>query len=163
MTRQTSETQGVNVQPTKIDAFGERMAVAIKRAGGATRMAERAGVSGSVLRKWKAGHSDPSRTHLINMARAASISVEWLATGEGEPDQGAGGRPQGITGPVETDLDLLEHVTRAAFDDLQRRGLRLEPAALARLVRVLYRHFATRNEQPDEATVSNIIDLAAYR
>lgn len=163
MTRQTSGNQKVNVQAAKVDAFGERMAVAIQRAGGATRMAEKAGVSGSVLRKWRAGHSDPSRTHLVNMARAAGVSLEWLATGEGDPDQGAGARPQGGAGPTEEDLELLESVARASFDELQRRGLHLEPAAQARLVRVLYRHFASKGEQPDHDTVSNIIDLAAYR
>lgn len=126
-------------------------------------MAKKAGVSTSVLSKWRRGESEPARTSLVAMARAAGVSVEWLATGEGGPDQGAGARPQGIRAPAEEDLDLLEEVTRATFQELQRRGLRLEPAAQARLVRVLYRHFASKGEQPDHDTVSNIIDLAAYR
>lgn len=71
---------------------------------------------------------------------------------------------QAPTGPASSlDLDLLEHVTRTTFEELQARNLHLEPAAQARLVRVLYRHFANRKEQPDHDTVSNIIDLAAYR
>ena len=52
-------------------------------------MAEKAGVSGSVLRKWRAGHSEPTRINLINMARAAGVSLEWLATGSGDIDGGA--------------------------------------------------------------------------
>lgn len=95
--------------------------------------------------------------------RAAGVSVEWLATGDGDPDQGAGARPQQAAGPQEMDLALLEEVARAAFEELQRRGLRLDPSGQARLVRVLYRHFASKGEQPDHDTVSNIIDLAAYR
>ena len=71
---------------------------------------------------------------------------------------------QAPSGPASgLDLDLLEHVTRTTFEELQARGLHLEPAAQARLVRVLYRHFASKGEQPDQDTVSNIIDLAAYR
>ncbi|WP_088699682.1 helix-turn-helix domain-containing protein [Halomonas campaniensis] len=83
MTRQTSANDQVNVQAEKVDAFGERVAIAINRVGGSTKMAEIAGVSTSVLSKWRRGESDPSRSRLIKMASAAGISLEWLATGEG--------------------------------------------------------------------------------
>ena len=163
MTRQTSTNEEVNVQAAKVDAFGERIDVAIKRAGGATRMAEKAGISGSVLRKWRAEKSDPSRTSLIKVANAAGVSVEWLATGKGTPDGTAEAPKAPPAGPSEEDLALLEEVATAAFVELQARNIHLEPAAQARLVRVLYRHFASKNERPDHDTVSNIIDLAAYR
>jgi hypothetical protein len=97
------------------------------------------------------------------MAQVAGVSLHWLATGEGDPDQDAASRPQQNAAPADMDLDLLERVAQATFEDLETRGLQLEPAAQARLVRVLYRHFASRKEQPDHDTVSNIIDLAAYR
>lgn len=163
MTRQTSASDQVNVQAGKVDAFGDRVAVAIKRVGGSTKMAEIAGVSTSVLSKWRRNESDPSRTRLVKMARAAGVSLEWLATGEGEP-QGATQAPrEPAGGPSEEDLELLEEVAAAAFSELKARDIRLVPAAQARLVRVLYRHFATRHERPDHDTISNIIDLAAYR
>lgn len=126
-------------------------------------MAKSAEVSTSVLSKWRRGESEPTRIYLISMAQAAGVSVEWLATGEGDPDQGAGTQPKRTAGPQEMDLELLENVSRAAFQELERRDIHLDPDGLARLVRVLYRHFASRNEQPDYDTVSNIIDLAAYR
>lgn len=126
-------------------------------------MATKTGMSTSVLRSWRAEKSDPSRTSLVKVARAAGVSLEWLATGEGDPDQGAGARPGASPGPQEDDLELLEDVSRAAFEELERRDLHLDPAGQARLVRVLYRHFASRKEKPDHDTVSNIIDLAAYR
>ena len=163
MTRQTSANQGVNVQPVKVDAFGERISLAIGRAGGAKKMAEKTGMSTSVLRSWRAEKSDPSRTSLVKVARAAGVSVEWLATGEGDPDQGAGAHPQQAAGPQEMDLVLLEEVARAAIQELKDRGIVLEPADQARAIRVLYRHFDSRSEQPDHDTISNIIDLAAYR
>ncbi len=83
MTRQTSDKDNVNDPQEKIDAFSKRMDVAIRRAGGATLMAGKAGVSGSVLRKWRAGQSEPSLSRLVSMANAAGVSVQWLATGEG--------------------------------------------------------------------------------
>ena len=163
MTRQTSHSQEVNVQPGKVDAFGERISLAIRKAGGATKLAEKTGMSTSVLRSWRSEKSDPSRTSLVKVARAADVSLEWLATGEGSPDQGAEVRSQRPSGSKEMDLELLESVARAAFKELNRRKIHLDPDGLARLVRVLYRHFSSKGEQPDHDTVSNIIDLAAYR
>jgi AcrR family transcriptional regulator len=144
------------------NSFIARMEFCAKRAGSVSALAKRAGISQGGIRRYFSG-GEPTRPHLAALAQAAKVSLVWLATGEGSPDQGAGARPQGVTGPTEEDLDLLESVTRTTVEELQRRGLRLEPAAQARLVRVLYRHFASRHEQPDHDTVSNIIDLAAYR
>ncbi len=99
---------------------------------------------------------------MVGLARAAKVRLDWLATGKGS--RTARGRSQATQKRlVAPTLDLLERVSRSAFEELQRRNIQLEPAALARLVRVLYRHFASRQEMPDHATVSNIIDLAAYR
>lgn len=86
MTRQGTDDKGVNVWDNKIDAFGERLNVAIERAGGSTSMAKIADVSTSVLSKWRTGKSEPTRVNLINMAKAANVSVEWLVSGEGSPD-----------------------------------------------------------------------------
>jgi len=163
MTRQTSTNEEVNVQAAKVDAFGERVSVAIDRVGGSTKMAEIAEVSTSVLSKWRRGESDPSRSRLVKMANAAGVSVEWLATGKGAPDGTAEAPKAPPAGPSEENLALLEEVATAAFVELQARNIHLEPAAQARLVRVLYRHFASKNERPDHDTVSNIIDLAACR
>lgn len=86
MTQQPLEGSYANVDALNIDEFGKRIIVAIEKAGGATKMAEKAGVSGSVLRKWRSGSSEPSRVNLIKLADAAGVTVEWLATGRGEED-----------------------------------------------------------------------------
>ncbi|WP_108125780.1 helix-turn-helix domain-containing protein [Saccharospirillum mangrovi] len=64
-------------------AFAERLIIAVERAGGATAMSKQAGVSSSVLRKWRTGQSEPNRKHLLQLAEAAQVSVGWLAAGEG--------------------------------------------------------------------------------
>ncbi|PMR77058.1 transcriptional regulator [Billgrantia endophytica] len=130
------------------------MRIAIKQAGGATIMAEKAGVSTSVLRKWRAGQSEPTLSSLVRMARAANLSVEWLATGEGRPDAGP------ASGQWLIDLETLEDViirTRRIFD---RKRLALKPEVEARIIRLVY-EFSLRQGQPmDDASLNNIVELA---
>lgn len=87
MTRQNSGEIYVRPDDSMIEDFAGRMNISIKRAGGATLMAEKAGVSTSVLRKWRAGESDPTRINLIRMAQAANVSLAWLAAGEGDMER----------------------------------------------------------------------------
>lgn len=91
----------------------------------------------------------------------AGYSANWVITGEGPMLLKDLDVPAGASSGL--DLDLLERVARAAFEELKTRRIGLEPADQARVIRVLYRHFASRGEQPDHDTISNIIDLAAYR
>ncbi len=52
------------------------------------------GVSPSAFRKWLKGEAEPSRERLVALADAASVSVGWLARGEGpEPQLQGAGRP----------------------------------------------------------------------
>lgn len=162
MTRQRSELHEVNVQVDKVDAFAERVAAAIKRAGGATIMAEKAEVSGSVLRKWRSGQSDPSRTNLVKMARAAGVSLEWLATGEGDPDDGVSTTPAEAT-QVPPDLDSLEEVTTKVLELLEKHRPDVSTRAKARIVRLVYEFYLRQGKPMDESSLNNVIELAAFR
>lgn len=161
MTRQTSEKQEVNVQAVKVDAFGERITLAIQRAGGAKKLADKTGMSTSVLRSWRAEKSDPSRTSLVKVARAAGVSLEWLATGEGDPDQGAIA-PTGL-GAADIDLDALEDVAVKVLGLLDQRRPDLSPRARARIVRLVYEFYIKQEKPMDEASLNNVIELAAFR
>lgn len=124
-------------------------------------MAKKAGVSTSVLSKWRRGESEPTRTSLVAMARAAGVSVEWLATGEGDPDQGAAA-PTGLGAP-DISLDALEEVVEKVLALLDQRRPDLSAKARARIVRLVY-EFSIRQEKPlDEASLNNLIELAAFR
>lgn len=46
-------------------------------------MAVMTGISKSAIDKYAQGQSDPSRSALLLLARAAGVSVLWLASGEG--------------------------------------------------------------------------------
>jgi len=52
--------------------------------GGRKEMATLTGISKSAIDKYAQGRSDPSRSALMAMARAAGVSLQWLATGEDE-------------------------------------------------------------------------------
>lgn len=63
------------------EEFCARIEQVISRAGGIPQLADKTGLSHTVIHKYKNGLSDPSRARLIQLANAAGVSVEWLATG----------------------------------------------------------------------------------
>lgn len=79
--------------PAGMSTFSLRIAHLIRSAGSASEFARRCGVSESVVRKWRDGLSDPSRTYLERIARRAGVSVEWLVTGQGAMGPGDSGMP----------------------------------------------------------------------
>lgn len=65
-------------------AFGSRVKEVCAVVGGRKEMATLTGISKSAIDKYAQGQSDPSRSALMAMARAAGVSLQWLATGEDE-------------------------------------------------------------------------------
>lgn len=78
------------------DPFIERLKTLCSRAGNASALAKKAGISNSGLSRYLAG-GDPSRKVLIALADAADVSLHWLATGEGGMEKGSGpARPSSL-------------------------------------------------------------------
>lgn len=123
-------------------------------------MSEKAGVSTSVLSKWRRGESEPTLTSLAKMAEAAGVSVAWLAAGEGAPD-GSGGHAR--LGRPDADLDTLEEITRKVLTLLEQRRPDLSAKARARIVRLVYEFYIKQEKPMDEASLDNVIELAAFR
>ena len=69
--------------PKSHEAFAERLRRVIRDTGTILGLSEKAGVSDSTIHLWLRD-SEPSREKLVNLADAAGVSVEWLATGRGE-------------------------------------------------------------------------------
>src|SRR5580704_3391567 len=73
---------------TVVDAaFRSRLTQVIQSFGSVVTLATAVGVSDNAIYKWLSGRGQPSVANLVALARAARVSVEWLATGI-EPTQG---------------------------------------------------------------------------
>lgn len=61
------------------------------------------------------------------------------------------------------DFDALEEViakTRAMF---KAKGISLRPEAEAKVIRLIYEYYVRHGDTMDEATLDNVIELAAFR
>ena len=82
---------------TIVDAeFRLRLTQVIQSFDSVVVAAQAVGVSDNAIYKWLAGRGQPSVSNLVALARAARVSIEWLATGE-ESKQSS----QAITRAVE--------------------------------------------------------------
>jgi phage repressor protein C with HTH and peptisase S24 domain len=85
-------------------AFVARLHAILSHWPSADRLARTMGVSPSAFRKWLKGEAEPSRERLVALADAASVSVGWLARGEGpEP------RLQGVGKPPRERANTIPH------------------------------------------------------
>lgn len=64
--------------------FAERLKQIVRDNGGNTAFAQKAGIPLRTLNYYLAGKSKPNLIKLIALASAAGVSLDWLATGEGE-------------------------------------------------------------------------------
>src|ERR1700732_3338921 len=93
--RETSNASGPTDGAADRAAFVSRLHTILRHWPSADRLARAVGVSPSAFRKWLKGEAEPSRERLVALAEAASVSVGWLAGGEG-PEQ----RLQGVRRPL---------------------------------------------------------------
>ena len=68
---------------TEENEFAERMKVIIRKVGSADKLSKLSGISATIIGKYSSGLSDPTRKKLIALAKAADVSLEWLAAGIG--------------------------------------------------------------------------------
>src|SRR5215510_5928309 len=55
----------------------------------ATKAAEKIGLNPNTYRSIEKGTRAPSRDMIVAIAKAYSVSIEWLLTGQGDPDNAA--------------------------------------------------------------------------
>ena len=58
-----------------------RVAAVVEKAGGQTQAAKLAGVSRNAIHKWRTGEARLPLLEMYALAKAAGVSLEWLATG----------------------------------------------------------------------------------
>jgi phage repressor protein C with HTH and peptisase S24 domain len=86
-------TPGAEYVAANAGAFIARLQEIVRHWPSADRLARATGVSPSAFRKWLRGDAEPSRERLVALAKAAGVSVGWLASGEGPPPRLSGGTP----------------------------------------------------------------------
>jgi phage repressor protein C with HTH and peptisase S24 domain len=67
------------------EEFGTRLRLIMQQFGSVADLARAVGVSDNAIYKWVTGRGKPGMSSLVNLAKAAGVSVEWLATGKGQP------------------------------------------------------------------------------
>src|SRR5271167_1295936 len=68
----------------KRDSFAGRFALLVKEFGSRYRLAKASGVPESTLQQYAEQELPPRSDILIKLARAANVSIEWLANGQGK-------------------------------------------------------------------------------
>lgn len=77
-----------NLEKNDHDAFKERLLRCIVKLRSANALSHSAGIPQSTFQNYL-GKGEPNRPKLVSIARAAGVSVEWLASGAGnDPDRG---------------------------------------------------------------------------
>lgn len=155
--------------------------MAIDRIGTQAKAGEIAGVTDEQIARWRDGLSKPNFFGITRIARAAGLSVDWLATGEGS--QTIAATITEAAGSAHTDLSFIERldieVSAGAgslveneqyldFIAIQTRWLRhkgINPAAV-RLLNVRGDSMEPTIRDGDVAlvdtSISDIIDNAIY-
>lgn len=67
------------------EEFRRRLRLIMQQFGSVADLARAVGVSDNAIYKWVSGRGQPGMISLVNLSKAAGVSVEWLATGRGEP------------------------------------------------------------------------------
>src|SRR5579864_6603931 len=62
--------------------FHRRLRLIMQQFGSVADLARAVGVSDNAIYKWVSGRGQPGMISLVNLARAARVSIEWLATGQ---------------------------------------------------------------------------------
>lgn len=107
------------------------------------------------------GKQEPSSTFYRNLkSHYPWVNVEWLITGEGEPDLRTVHTKEQKT-PPPIDTELLKSVIAGIEDGLEDLGKRLHPDKKAQLIILLYEHFNESGNMTDRQTVRKYLELVA--
>src|SRR5512146_2714559 len=68
---------------TNEEEFRRRLRLIMQQFGSVADLARAVGVSDNAIYKWVSGRGQPSMMSLVNLSKAAGVSVEGLATGRG--------------------------------------------------------------------------------
>jgi transcriptional regulator with XRE-family HTH domain len=138
-------------------ALGSRIDQLADLLGGKKELARLANVSEVQIYRYINGENVPNVNVIVKLARAAGVSIEWLATGEGpgmlagihetKPAYGPG--PGQAPPSTEIDRALLVHVVAALEGYLEREAFRLPTRDRADIIAEIYADVVSAMPDPE--------------
>ena len=130
--------------PSYLAELGTRISAVAELYKDRKSAAAAAGVSTDQLARYMRGENQPTLLGAANMALQVGISVEWLATGEGEMKRAADNKP-----PV-VNYGLLQAAELAVHLFLEQEEAIAPPGRIAKLVIALYKYGEAKGKLTQE-------------
>lgn len=167
-----SEQPGINRNSVLILAsgIGTRIDAASRKVGTRKNAAIAAGVSDDMLYRYIREQSAPSFEAMVGLAKAAGVSLEWLASGE-EPKPANDVREDSNTyivssplsnTPYQEVLDDIELVVREVEQIMLEQRKTMAPASKGKLMALVFDWLVTREEMEDESIEPQILRLIRF-
>ncbi|MCE8022161.1 helix-turn-helix transcriptional regulator [Halomonas sp. MCCC 1A11036] len=147
--------------------LSDRLRACARIAGSGNALADKSGVARRTLENYFSGRSEPKGAALASIAKAVGVSGHWLLTGEGQMLLEELADPQyrepAVGSGIAHDFDTLEEVIAKTCALFKAKDIKLRPEAEAKVIRLIYEYYLRHGDAMDEATMNNVIALAAFR
>lgn len=134
--------------------ISKRIDEIIKKAGGQKTISEKTGIPLKSISNYCLGISPPKLEPLIQIAEATGVSLDWIATGKGEPNK---------TEPAVTaalDMEALEAAIALTEEAATSVGAKLTPKKKAYIASMIYEDIADTPEKRDsDVDMTNVVRL----
>lgn len=138
-----------------VAGFSERMRDLMAAQKSVNSFAKAAGVTEGAIRNYLRGGVKPSQKVLEAIARTAGVSVNWLATGEGDQTPGAGELLFG----TPDQRDIMKLAIKDAEQILAVLKATPTPDDKAELMLGLYDYYAQCQAEGTDVNPDNVVDF----
>lgn len=122
------------------EGVSDRLRQLAPRHGDVTDLSKSTGIARTTLGNWLKGRGEPDLSNAAKIARAAGVSLAWLATGEGHRDDPASAAPQAAEkGGMPFDEQLLRDIIIGTRIEMRTNKLRPTDDEFADLVLIRYK------------------------
>lgn len=146
-----------NVRDSKenSDSIAQRVSYIVENSGlSLNAFAKKCGFAESLIRKYSSGLSTPGLVYAARIAQVGNVNLNWLATGDGEPNKTA---PK-TTAPL--DMEALEAAISLTEEAAASVGAKLTPKKKAYIASMIYEDIADTPEKRDsDVDMTNVVRL----
>jgi transcriptional regulator with XRE-family HTH domain len=147
-----------------INSFPKRLKMAIGNKS-ARAFAIECGLSPTGLHQYLSGKSEPTRPAILAIANTAKVNLEWLITGEGEQtSRDACDHPlHSGAFPKELDTDLLQQVTDAIDNIVNKKGFSIPKDRLTKVTMLAYTDAFWRGRRVNYEHLESILEVTSVK